>query len=186
MAGRSTDEIVVGADGDVYVAPEGSTLPTDIGEALDSAFVKLGYTSEDGVTLTDSKTVESIPVWQLFYPARRIITERDFSLGFVLRQWSRDQVSLAFGGGTFTTTTNGVKFSPPSPSDLDVRAVVIDWADGDNDYRLVVPKMFVTDDVETNLVRSAASDLPITLGIIGPDSGDPWNLYSDDPALVAS
>jgi len=183
---KDVDQIVVGANGTLSVAPEGTTLPDDIDEALDSAFIDLGYTSEDGATLTDAKTVESIPVWQLFYPARRIVTERDFTIGFVLRQWFRDSFALAFGGGTFSSTANGFKFAPPDPEDLDVRAVVLAWADGDNNYRVTCAKMFVTDNVETNLVRSGAADLPISLGIIGSDTGDPWNFYTDDDAFAAS
>lgn len=40
--------------GAVYIAPLGSTLPTDATTALDVAFVSLGYVSEDGITNDNS------------------------------------------------------------------------------------------------------------------------------------
>lgn len=43
--------------GAVYIAPLGSTLPTDATTALDAAFKSLGYVSEDGITNNNSASV---------------------------------------------------------------------------------------------------------------------------------
>lgn len=50
-------------NGAVYRAPLGTTLPTTASEDLDSAFVGLGYASEDGLTNTNSATTEDIKAW---------------------------------------------------------------------------------------------------------------------------
>lgn len=49
--------------GAIYVAPAGTTLPTDAGTALSGSFVNLGYISEDGVTLTTSEETDTIKAW---------------------------------------------------------------------------------------------------------------------------
>jgi hypothetical protein len=184
MAGKDTNEIVVGANGSVYVAPVGTTGPTKISDPLDSAFIDLGYVSEDGVTFLDGKTVEPINVWQLFYPARRVVTEKEASAAFVLRQWGDDQVVFAFGGGVITIDAAGeYRFTPPDPGIIDERAMAIEWVDGSKDYRLIIPRGMVTENIETNLTKTAASDLPITFGINGESGVAPWYLQTNDPAF---
>lgn len=49
--------------GAIYVAPIGTTLPTDASTALPAAFVNLGYISEDGVTLTTAEETDTIKAW---------------------------------------------------------------------------------------------------------------------------
>lgn len=49
--------------GAIYVAPLGSTLPTDSTTALDAAFVCLGYVSEDGVTNSNSPESDNVKAW---------------------------------------------------------------------------------------------------------------------------
>lgn len=182
---KTTDQIVVGANGTVRVAPTGTPEPADINAAFDGAWVDLGFTSEDGVTATDAKTLETIPVWQMFYPGRRIITERDFTLAFALRQFAGAQVEFAFGGGEVSADGPGAfRYTPPAPEVIDERMLAVEWLDDDKTYRLILPKGMVTENVETKIVRTAASDLPITFGVIGEDGVDPWYLLTDDPAFA--
>lgn len=49
--------------GAIYVAPLGSTLPTDSSTALDAAFKCLGYVSEDGVTNSNSPESDNVKAW---------------------------------------------------------------------------------------------------------------------------
>lgn len=183
---KDTDQIVVGANGTVRVAPLGTTQPADIDAAFAAGWTDLGFTSEDGVTITDSKTLETIPVWQLFYPARRIVTERDFTVAFTLRQFSGAQVEFAFGGGSVSADGAGkFRYTPPAPETLDERMLSVEWLDGDTTFRLIIPKGMVTENVETKLVRTAAADLPITFGVIGDDAiSAPWYLLTDDPSFA--
>lgn len=184
MAGKDTNEIVVAANGSIYVAPVGSTEPADILEALDAAFIDLGYVGEDGVTFTDGKTVEPVNVWQLFYSARNIVTEKVSSAAFNLHQWADDTVQFAFGGGTVVQDQAGAyTYTPPSPETIDERAMIIEWVDGSKNYRIIIPRGMITDDVETNLVRTGAAGLPITFGILGQAGTDAWYLQTDDPAF---
>jgi hypothetical protein len=182
---QDTDQIRVGANGHIYVAAVGTAAPTDIATAWASGWYDLGYTDDDGVTLTDGREIEEIPVWQLLYPARRIVTGRNYTAAFNLRQWNKGTVQFAYGGGTVTTSGGVYKFTPPAPEVIDERALGIEWADGSLTYRIIVPRGMVTEDVETKLVRSAAADLPITFSVLGEAGVDPWHLLTNDPALAA-
>src|SRR5689334_19562062 len=100
MSGKTTEEIVVGANGSIMLAPTTADLPVDVNAEWPDGWVDLGYASEDGVKFTDAKTLEEIRVWQLFYVARRIITAKDLLLSFVLRQFNGQNFEFATGGGT--------------------------------------------------------------------------------------
>lgn len=51
------------ANGAVYRAPLGTTLPTDASTALDGAFVELGFVSEDGVSNNNSPDSDTVKDW---------------------------------------------------------------------------------------------------------------------------
>lgn len=155
-------EVVVGASGTVSVAPAGTAVPTDL-TALAAAWINVGYISEDGITFTGGSNVEDVNAWQSFYPIRKIITGRSAGVEFVMRQWNGENLKLAFGGGQVVTATGGkTYFAPPSPSQLDIRAMVIDWQDGSENYRLVIPRGIVSGDTSTQVVRQSAADLPVS------------------------
>lgn len=182
---NDADEIVIAANGIVRVAPVGTTAPTDPTSAPAAAWRHLGYVTEDGATFTDSKEIEDILAWQSFYPVRKIVTSKDARVSFALRQWNENTIPLAFGGGSVTNPSTGVwRYAPPSPEDIDERALMIDWQDGTKDYRLIIPKGIVTDAVETNLVRTDSAVLPITFAAVpASTSDDPWYLLTNDIAF---
>lgn len=51
------------ATGAVFVAPAGTTLPTDATSALNAAFKGLGYVSEDGLVNSIETDTESVKAW---------------------------------------------------------------------------------------------------------------------------
>lgn len=184
---KTPDEIVVGANGSIYVAPVGSAKPATIDDPLDAAFVELGYATEDGVTWTDGKTLESIRAWQSFYDLRRIVSAKEGMLAFALMQWNGFTVPLAFGGGEITESAPGsgfFEYTPPDPSVIDERMLVVEWADGAKDYRLGFSKGMVSENVETNVVRTAEARLPITFALLGEEGVDPFFLQTNDPAFA--
>lgn len=180
MPGKNAAEIVVGADGSIYAAPLGTGEPAGIGTALNAAFADLGFVSEEGAQLTAAMSAEEIRVWQSYYPVRRVVATRDFTLAFALAQWNADTVPLFFGGGTVAAG----QFTPPDPSVIDERMMALEWADGTRDFRIVVQRGMVTEQDATQLVRTDASWLPITFGALGTTAAQPWYLQTDDPAFA--
>ncbi len=186
---QTAEEITVALSGKVYVAPytTGLVLPTDMA-APDAAFLDLGYTTEDGVTFAANPTVEDIRAWQKQTPVRRIVTERDSMVSFSLLQTNLDTFALAFGGGEWTTAVGVHRYDPPADADaLAEYAVIIDFADGARNSRIVTRRATMNDGVETQLVRNSAMVLPITLNALTPDDEDSsWFMLSDDPSYSAA
>lgn len=178
---QTAEELFVGATGSVHVAPAGTPMPSDVDEALNGAFVELGFTNEEGAKFRDGKTTARVGVWQRFNPARIIVTERSSVVNFALRQWNRDTVELAYGGGTFSATANGTKYEPPDPAELDERALVLRVVDGLKVVRFCIPNGLVTEDVESDFMRTDAADLPIAFEALATDDDDkPWFLLGND------
>lgn len=189
---KNADELVVASKGNIQVAPFGTELPDgtsaeDVTSDLDAAFVDLGYASEDGATLSVSPDIVDHMAWQARQAVRRDLNAQECQISTALEQWNGSTVPLAFGGGEITEPTTGVfRFDLPDEDDvLDERSLILDWADGDKHYRMVLPRGNVTEAVESNLVRNNLALLPITFkALAADDGGSPAYILSDDPAFA--
>lgn len=186
MPTQDPGQIIIAGTGTIYHAPELTTLPNSLTDALDPAFLGVGFTTEDGAKFMDEKTTNQVRPWQSFYPVRTHITERTASLETSLLQWNEANMILAYGGGGITQPVTGeYRYHPPSPEELAVVAIVIDFRDGDKNYRFSAGRAFVTSNTETTWAKSGPALLPITFEILAPEGdGDPWNIDSDDPAFA--
>lgn len=183
MAGDSS-QIVVAGTGTVWIAPYGTTLPTgatSVLETLDAAFVDLGFTTEDGVTLNDGVSVDEINAWQSSYPVRRLVSEYTGSVAFDLLQWSKDIFEQVLHGVVTETVVNTVhKFTPTRDGVVAEKSIIIDFADGAEDYRWVFPKVGLAADIEIPLVRTAAAAIPTEWGVVGGDAAGAWFMLTSD------
>lgn len=186
MAGTNASEIRTAANGNIYVAPVGTTEPTTAAASLAAGWIDIGFTSEDGVKFKDGKESRDQTVWQSFYPVGKKITGRSAMAEYVMKQWNKFNVSLAFGGTTTTTVSAGqYKIEPPDPEDVDYRAMIIEWTESTYIYRLVIPRGLVTDDVETMLKRDEDSELPIMFEATpATAAAKPWYILSNDAAYA--
>lgn len=177
-------EVVVGANGRVYVAPADATIsfPDDVADTIDTDFVEVGYISEEGVTFRVGQDVADIGAWQSFYPLRKVVTGKTTGVEFAMKQWNAHNAAFAFGGGEF----NGNVFTPAEPGVLDERAMIVEWEDGNDVFMLVLPRGLVTGEVTTTIVRNESADLPVSFEITpqgAAESGDlstqPWYFISN-------
>lgn len=199
MPAPDADNVVVAGTGGIYTAPVATVLPVDIDTALPAAFNEVGFTTEDGVTRTDGKSVEGVPAWQSFYDIRKFVSGKSMTIGFTLREYNPDTVTLAFGGGAVAVVAGPPAhsiYTPPPPEEIDYRALIVEYHDGADDFRFVVPRGMVTGDVESNLTRTGPLDLPIGFDISPegrPTAGvteaalrtQPWYEISNKGVFVA-
>lgn len=185
MPTKDADQVVIGANGSVYVAEVGAAEPADISVALGVAWTELGYVSEDGVSITDAKSTGEVRAWQSFYAIRRFVESRNLTVGFQLQQFAGENVVLALGGGAVADDGGGAyTYTPPSPEDVDERALAIEWQDGTKNYRVIVRKATVSDDVELVVARTQEVGLPLTFEALGEDGTDLYILQTDDASFA--
>lgn len=186
MPYNDSADLIVGGNGQVYVAPLGTALPTTTTGALNAAFLGLGYLTEDGVSWSVARETQDFPAWQSFDPVRTAMTGRTVQATFSLQQWNEDTVPLAFGGGAITGTTPNYKYELPDPEQgTDERSVVIDVQDGTETIRFVLPRGLVVESVETQFQRGATAVLPITFKLLKPSTGKIATIYTDSDAFAA-
>lgn len=182
-AENNADQILVGSNGSAWVAPVGTALPTEVDTTLNSAFKSLGYLSEQGPEVANSKTVNDIRAWQSFNPIASRVTDATPQVNFELMEWDYKTVPFAFGGGAITETSTGkYKFTPSDPSTVDERALILDVNDGDYDWRFVFPRGFAAENLSARFSRSDPALLPIGFKVLAPTSGDDsYLIYTNSP-----
>ena len=94
-------EVRVAGYGHIFVAPEGTTLPTDVDTAMPEAWVDLGYATTDGVTFTFSRETEDLDAWQ-GDKIRVLSLKEPKTAEFTLMQTDQDTITTALGGGSWT------------------------------------------------------------------------------------
>ena len=110
MATMNPAEVTYGAaaaTGAIWVAPKGTTLPTDASTALGGAFTLLGFTSDAGVQISESRSQESIRAWEARKEVVTLTTEYTESVSFTPIQCNADVAKLTWGDGKVTVGTGG-------------------------------------------------------------------------------
>ena len=180
MAQNTPEAILIAAGFQIHTAPVGTPIPTDIDAALHADFTDVGYTTDDGAVFTHTPTVNPITMHQSFQPVRYVVASVEDTLAFVLGQWDADTIPLAFGGGAWSSTTNGWKFEPVDPGTIDERCVVADAVDGETHWRICMPRVMQQGASSSTLTKSGAAGLACSLGAMAVGSGEkPWSLLTD-------
>jgi hypothetical protein len=154
-----SDNVRVGVTGAIYIAPSGTTLPTDATSALDAAFEELGFMDESGVVETQGESITNIKAWQNSAVVRKILTEHDLTYAFTALE--TNPVVLDAYYGNYTDGPDGV---------VEIRGEVapnvcwvIDVIDGDEETRIVVPDGQITQRGAVTYGATDAVKYPMTL-----------------------
>lgn len=182
---NDASELFVGLDGNIYVAPVGTSAPSAL-SAPSASWSLLGYLTEDGVTVTPGLTAQEIRSWQSQYPTRQYAQQRSLEVAFMAQQWEQQAIAAAFGGGTFNTAGGVTTYTPPDASDVYERAVLIDVLDGDDTIRWLIPRAINIELGEVVYNRQGEAHLPIKFGIMVPSSGNIWEIRSDKASFAVT
>ena len=160
-----------GVGGGIWSAPQGTTLPTDAGTALNQAFVSLGYVSEDGVKRNISRDNTVIYAWG-GDPVASLNSKKKETFKFKLIEPSNvDVLGLTFGEAS-GDLTNGITVK--SKTDISTpRAFVISNLMADNVHqRIVIPVGVVTDIGEISYVDNDVVGFELTVSAMADADGN--------------
>jgi len=167
--------VIIAATGTVYVAPTGTPAPTQVRSTLDIAFLEMGFLSEEGISVTQGRSVEPKSSWTSLYPKEFITVEQRILVGFALREFNKRAVEFALEGAI---TPSGAEFKyTPSAQDRLQRALVVDWEDGTHLFRLYLPFGTAYADIESRMTKTTSADLPIVFGAVKNGSADPYTMF---------
>lgn len=180
---QDTTQIRLAPGGHIYVAPIGSTEPTDVTTAWDAAWLELGYADDGGVDITPKINTNEIPVWQSATPGKITIQSSQFTLDFNLAQTNKDTTGFFYFGATWTTVGTVQKLVIPSAPGTDERMMGIEWTENSITNRLIVPRGMATDRQKVSINRKTGQMYGLTFEALD-DAGTLAYILSNDPALV--
>ena len=154
-----SDNVKVGYDGAVYVAPTGSTGPTDASTALDAAFLELGFLDETGVTVAHDDEVTEIKAWQRATVVRKTTTSSDTTVAFAMAETNKAALEF-FYKKTMETGDDALNESGAPAKKV---SLVIDVIDGTFIHRMYLASCEVTERGEITMTSEDGVGYPVTV-----------------------
>ena len=159
--------------GAIYVAPVGTTLPTNATASLNAAFNALGYISDDGMTNSLNRESETIKAWG-GDTVLTLMTSMEDTFSFKLIEALNTYVlEVVRGSGNVSgSLAAGIEIDV-NAADLDYYSWVVDMilADGVVE-RMVIPQAKVTDIAKITYVHTDAIGYDVTITAEPDDSGN--------------
>lgn len=167
-----------GEAGAVFVAPKGTTGPTDL-TAPPAGFAEVGWISEDGIDESLDQSAEVFRAWQGAKVVRRKVTQSERTFRFQALEENLVTHGLKYRGQTPTIVGEVARTEVKNQTAQDTRAWVFDVLDGDVHKRFVVPS---GDYTMTGAIQYRNSSMTIHEFEVTP-TGDYIEL-TNDPAIT--
>lgn len=131
--------------GAVYRAPLETALPTDATTALNSAFISVGYISEDGVNWSYSGDVTEFKAWGGDVVHREVNDTEDQAQFTMIESSNQNAVKAYYGDSAVTETSGGYAVSVGDPDTTRYSWVFEMVLQNNGIRRIVVPAAAVTE-----------------------------------------
>jgi hypothetical protein len=155
--------------GAIFIAPVGTTLPTDSTTALNSAFVELGYASDAGVVNSESRETETIKAWGGDTVLKPFAGKEDTFQFTLIEALNVNALKLVYGDSNVTgDLTNGISIKSAA-EDLDYHSFVIEMVLNGAVKRIVIPSAKVTEVGDITYADGEAIGYDTTLSAV-PDA----------------
>ena len=178
--------VQVAITGGVYVAPTGTTAPTDESTALNAAFIELGYVSEDGITESWDDSVDDIFAWQNATNVRSALTQSVNSFSFTLIESNGYVMEAYHRGSTMTEPTSGKYKLDVKPTVADPQSWVFQIVDGSEIIRVYVGLGEIVERGEVMYRNGEPIGYPCTLRAYPDSNGNISQKFSNIAAWTAS
>ena len=159
--------------GAIFIAPAGTSLPSDASTALANTFKCLGYVSEDGLTNDNSPESEDIKAWG-GDTVLNIQTSKDDTFGFTLIEvMNADVLKVVYGDSNVTGALSTGLTVKANSKELSEYVWAIDMIlRGGALKRIVIPAGKVKEIGTITYSDSNAVGYEITLGTTPDSSGN--------------
>ena len=175
--------------GAVAVAPEGTTMPADARTVLTSAWDDSGYVSEDGLSVTITRSTTPIRDWSKA-AVRNLLTEFIGAIGVAFLQVDQFAAERMFGENNVTVTaanaTHGEIINVAIGAELPpIEAWCFSMKDGDARIRVCVPRGQMTDVNQVDFKPDAGNIIGGTLTAYDDGTGKSIYFIYDDGEVVS-
>ncbi len=168
MANVSAVKPAVG--GGVWIAPEGTTLPTDASTALASAWKSLGYIDENGVTRGIEKDTTTVNAWGGDVVAVLSNKKTETFQFKCIEPDNLDVLGLTFGSATGALAT-GITVQSTAAQDTAHAMVISTLLKDGIKQRICIPSAVVTAVGNVQYVDNAVLGFDLTLTAIADSNG---------------
>jgi len=165
--GMDADQVFVPGMQRVWIGAVGTDFPDGIDEDPDPGdWTDLGFTTEDGITISVGKDTDDLMTSQSLQPVRILVTGQPITVAFSLRQISATSLVAAMGGGTINGDDDAWHFTPAPSSFIDERALIVQGEDGANKLRWLFYRASLSEAVEIPVVNTDSIVLPLTYSLM--------------------
>lgn len=178
------------ATGAVAVAPVGTTAPTDAKTALASPWESSGYVSEDGLSVSVSKSTTPIKDWSKS-TVRSILTDYEGTLTLSFLQVDEFSAKRVFGASNVTktaaTTTSSEVIKVAIGNQLPPEeAWCFSMKDGNRRVRVYVPRGQITEVGDIEFKPDAGQVIGGTISTYDDGTGHSIYVFWDDGEVASA
>lgn len=175
--------------GAVAVAPVGTSMPTDAKTALPSTWDDSGYVSEDGISVTVTRSTTPIRDWSK-NAVRNLLTEYAGSISLAFLQVDQFAAERMFGENNVTvtaaTSSAGEQIKVAIGAELPpIEAWCFSMKDGDARIRVLVPSGQMTEVSQIDFKPDAGHVIGGTLATYDDGTGHSIYFIYDDGTVVS-
>lgn len=178
-------QIRVAQFGHVYVAPVGTATPTNTTSTPAAAWLNLGLLSDKGVEFDFTPKFNDVSSWQSPMAAREYLQSLDIKLIMELLQTNASTLPFFFNNAApipNPSQAGEYQIQAQATTAVDERAMLIDWYDGVNNNRIIIPRGIATDRAKTSFARTGAVSWGTTFEVLLVDlNTPPFTWLTNDP-----
>lgn len=160
------------ANGAVFVAPVGTTLPTDASTTPAAAFKELGFVSEDGVVNNNSVESDSIKSWggqTVLTPATEFTDEFTMTL---IESLNTDVLNTVYGSTNVTATSSTISINVNAKERVALSFVIDVAMTAGAMKRIVIPSGQISEIGEITYKDDEPIGYEITISALPDSSGN--------------
>lgn len=159
--------------GAIYRAPLGTTLPTDSSTTLDTAFLNLGYVSEDGVTNSNTPETDNIKAWGGDTVIAMQTAKEDTFKFKLIEALNENVLKAVYGDDNVTVESSGeIKLVANSADQEDACWVIDMIMKGNKVRRIVIPNAKITEVGDIVYKDSEAIGYDVTVTAVPDTTGN--------------